>query len=57
LNKDKQAVDAAAKTFTMQATVNATESQKEEDAVALLAAFKTAAAAIRAGYVYGADSE
>lgn len=41
----------------MQATVNATESQKEEDAVALLAAFKTAAAAIRAGYVYGADTE
>jgi len=41
----------------MQATVTPTASAKEEDAVALLAAFKTSAAAIRAGYVYGADSE
>lgn len=57
LNKDKQAVDAAAKTFTMQATVTPTVSATEEAAVALLAAFKTSAAAIRGGYVYGANDD
>ena len=56
LNKDKQAVDAAAKTFTMQATVTPAASATEEAAVALLAAFKTSAAAIRGGYVYGANA-
>ena len=55
LKADKQAVDAAAKTFTMQATVTPAVSATEEAAVALLAAFKTSAAAIRGGYVYGAN--
>jgi len=53
LNKDKQAVNAAAKTFTMQVTVTPLESEKEEDAVALLTAFKTASTTMRGGFVYG----
>jgi hypothetical protein len=57
LNADKQKVDAAAKTFTMQATVTPAASATEEAAVALLAAFKTSAAAIRGGYVYGTNNE
>jgi hypothetical protein len=53
LNKDKQAVDAAKKSFVMQATVTPTASASEEAAVALLTAFKTASTTMRGGWVYG----
>lgn len=53
LNKDKQAVDAAKKSFVMQATVTPTVSASETAAIALLSAFKTASTTMRGGWVYG----
>lgn len=57
LNKDKQAVDAAKKSFVMQATVTPTVSASETAAIALLSAFKTASTTMRGGWVYGDDGD